>query len=50
MDLDSQKKETIPYPICSVVAAFKMRTSILNTATTEQMGYGIVSFFVLFFR
>ena len=23
-----------------------MRTSILNTATTEQMGYGICSFFV----
>ena len=22
-----------------------MRTSILNTATTEQMGYGIISFF-----
>ena len=26
----------------------KMRMSILNTATTEQMGYGIVSFFVCF--
>jgi len=25
-----------------------MRTSILNTAITEQMGYGIVSFFVYF--
>ena len=25
---------------------FKMRMSILNTATTEQMGYGIFSFFV----
>ena len=24
----------------------KMRMSILNTATTEQMGYGMVSFFV----
>ena len=23
-----------------------MRMSILNTATTEQMGYGILSFFV----
>ena len=23
-----------------------MRMSILNTATTEQMGYGMVSFFV----
>jgi hypothetical protein len=27
---------------------FKMRMSILNTATTEQMGYGIISFFVCF--
>ena len=26
-------------------SVFKMRTSILNTATTEQMGYGIISFF-----
>ena len=25
-----------------------MRMSILNTATTEQMGYGIISFFRLF--
>ncbi|WP_349087969.1 hypothetical protein [Anaerobutyricum soehngenii] len=25
---------------------FKMRTSILNTATIEQMGYGSISFFV----
>ena len=28
-------------------SVFKMRTSILNTATTEQMGYGIFSFFWL---
>nr|WP_300653709.1 hypothetical protein [uncultured Anaerobutyricum sp.] len=27
-------------------SVFKMRTSILNTATTEQLGYGILSFFV----
>ena len=27
---------------------FKMRTSILNTVTTEQMGYIIFSFFWLF--
>ena len=27
-------------------SVFKMRTSILNTATTEQMGYIIFSFFV----
>ena len=26
----------------------KMRTSILYTATTEQMGYGFISFFVCF--
>ena len=29
-------------------SVFKMRTSILNTAITEQMGYGIISFFVCF--
>ena len=29
-------------------SGFKMRMSILNTATTEQMGYGMVSFFVCF--
>ena len=29
-------------------SGFKMRVSILNTATTEQMGYDIVSFFRLF--
>ena len=27
-------------------SVFKMRTSILNTATTEQMGYRVFSFFV----
>ena len=27
-------------------SVFKMRMSILNTVTTEQMGYGIISFFV----
>ena len=27
-------------------SVFKMQMSILNTATTEQMGYGIFSFFV----
>ena len=41
-----RKKKQIIHPICSVVAVFKMRMSILNTATTEQMGYGILSFFV----
>ena len=29
-------------------SVFKMRMSILNTATTEQMGYGSISFFRLF--
>ena len=29
-------------------SVFKMQISILNTATTEQMGYGIISFFVCF--
>ena len=29
-------------------SVFKMRMSILNTATTEQMGYDIISFFVCF--
>ena len=29
-------------------SGFKMRMSILNTATTEQMGYGSISFFVCF--
>nr|WP_300655216.1 hypothetical protein [uncultured Anaerobutyricum sp.] len=29
-------------------SVFKMRMSLLNTATTEQMGYDIVSFFVCF--
>ena len=29
-------------------SGFKMRMSILNTATTEQMGYGMISFFVCF--
>ena len=40
------EKETMPYLICSVVAVLKMLIRILNTATTEQMGYGIISFFV----
>ena len=41
-------EKEMSYPICSVVAVFKMRLSVLNTATTEQMGYDIVSFFRLF--
>nr|WP_300655014.1 hypothetical protein [uncultured Anaerobutyricum sp.] len=46
--MEQTKKEIIPYPICSVVTVFKMRMSILSTATTEQMGYGIVSFSSIF--
>ena len=42
--LDRKKKKyDIPDGLRSV---FKMRMSILNTATTEQMGYRIFSFFV----
>ena len=29
-------------------SVFKIRTSILNTATTEHLGYGSISFFVCF--
>ena len=46
VDLVQTKKEILAYPICSIVAVFKMLIRILNTATTEQMGYGIFSFFV----
>ena len=38
-----QNIESIP---SGAKTQLKMRTSILSTATTEQMGYGIVSFFV----
>ena len=39
-----EKKNTISR--MRLRSVFKMRMSILNTATTEQMGYGIFSFFV----
>ncbi|WP_349088153.1 hypothetical protein [Anaerobutyricum soehngenii] len=29
--MEQTKKETMPYPICSVVAVFKMLIRILNT-------------------
>ena len=46
VDLDSQKKEKTNTSHMRLRSVFKMRTSILNTATTEQMG--CISFF--FFR
>ena len=45
VDFDSQKKKNTISQM-RLRSVFKMRTSILNTATTEQMGYGIFSFFV----
>ena len=44
MGVDEKRK--MIYPICSVVAVFKMLVRILNTATTEQMGYRVFPFFV----
>ena len=43
---DSQKKRNNSISQMRLRSVFKMRTSILNTATTEQMGYIIFSFFV----
>ena len=42
--IDEKRKNTISQ--MRLRSVFKMRASILNTATTEQMGYGIFSFFV----
>ena len=42
--LDRKRNNTISQ--MRLGSVFKMRISILNTATTEQMGYGIISFFV----
>ena len=47
VDLDSQKKEKNKISQMRLGSVFKMRTSILNTATTEQMGYLIFFFFRL---
>ena len=46
VDLNQTEKRTNTISQMRLGSVFKMRTSILNTATTEQMGYGIVSFFV----
>ena len=43
---NSQKKEKNNTSQMRLGSVFKMRTSIINTATTEQMGYIIFSFFV----
>ena len=44
---DSQKKRNNTISQMRLRSVFKMRTSILNTATTEQMGYLIFFFFRL---
>ena len=44
----TQKKRNNVISQMRLRSGFKMRVSILNTATTEQMGYDIVSFFRLF--
>ena len=46
MDLDWTEKRNNTISQMRIGSVFKMRMSILNTATTEQMGYGIISFFV----
>ena len=48
VDLDSQKKEKNNISQMWLGSVFKMRTGILNTATTEQMGYIIFFFFRLY--
>ena len=35
----------MPYPICSVVAVFKMLSPHLKHAPKPHLGYGIISFF-----
>ncbi|MFR3343750.1 MAG: hypothetical protein ACLTS6_06715 [Anaerobutyricum sp.] len=40
-------REEIPYPICSVVAVFKMLIRILSTLQLSHLGYGIILFCVL---
>nr|WP_296119915.1 hypothetical protein [uncultured Anaerobutyricum sp.] len=38
------KKEIIPYPICSVVAVFKMLVRILNTLPSRIWDRGLFLF------
>ena len=42
------EKRNNPISQMRLRSVFKMQISILNTATTEQMGYGSISFFVCF--
>ena len=44
----TQKKRNHVISQMRLRSVFKMRVSILNTATTEQMRYDMVSFFRLF--
>ena len=46
VDLDQTEKRNNTISQMRLRSVFKMRISILNTATTEQMGQGIISFFV----
>ena len=46
VDLDSQKKEKKNTSQMRLGSVFKMRMSILNTATTEHLGCILFSFFV----
>ena len=44
LEQSEKRKKTISQ--MRLWSVFKMRTSILNTATTEQMGYRVFPFFV----
>ena len=44
LEQSEKRKKTISQ--MRLRSVFKMQISILNTATTEQMGYGIISFFI----
>ena len=46
VDLEQSEKRKNTISQMRLRSVFKMRTSILNTATTEQMGYRVFSFFV----
>ena len=47
--IEETEKRNSPISQMRLRSVFKMRMSILSTAITEQMGYGIISFFVCFF-
>ena len=46
VDLEQSEKRNNTISQMRLRSVFKMRMSILNTATTEQMGQGLISFFV----